>query len=145
MVSTLELLMQHESVKQAVATIVIVTTLHCAVQKILKRRKRVVQLDGWIKAARKEREVKVHIVLSRRKTTVLEEEAYPLYSAAKTRALIVTNKLDPAENVEMLAKRCRKYGRDESRVNAITEEFYEEVRSIVLHYSNLIQQKTEHF
>jgi Asp-tRNA(Asn)/Glu-tRNA(Gln) amidotransferase A subunit family amidase len=47
-------------------------------------------------------------------------------SAAETTQKIQTNRLDMCENVANLARRCRKYGRDENGCNAITEEMYDE-------------------
>ena len=123
--STLEFLVQNDSIQQA-ATLILLAIATWAIQRFARWRARVLELDGWIKVALKEREIKAHPVLSLRKTTEAEEEAYPLYSAEETRKLILTKNLDIKTNVEMLSKRCRKYGRNTKKANAITEEFYEE-------------------
>ena len=73
--SSLELLAQHESVQQAVATLVVLAAANWALRKFFTWRNRVAELDQWIKAALKERESKVHPVLGLRKTTEAEEEA----------------------------------------------------------------------
>jgi len=54
-----------------------------------------------------------------------------LYTAAETRNLIDSQKLNPSDNVLKLAKRCRKYGRDTSKVNAITHELYDQAYKTV--------------
>lgn len=51
-----------------------------------------------------------------------------LHSATETKLFIDAGKLDPAQNVVLLAKRCRIYGRNRSRANAVAEETYDEVR-----------------
>jgi len=85
------------------------------------------ELERWIQAARKERDLKSHPVLTQTTTTTCGKDDVPLlYSAHETRQRILSHQLDPQANVEMLAKRCRKYARDETKVNAITEEFYQE-------------------
>jgi len=52
-------------------------------------------------------------------------------TATETREAVVTGKVDPQENVVVLARRCRRYGRP---LNAVAEEFYAEatIRADVL-------------
>jgi Amidase len=125
-VSTLELLARNDYLRFWVATLATVAFFTWPIQKFLRWKKRREELDWWIKVARKERDNKVHPVLSLHKSTEQQEESYPLYSAHETRERILSNKLDMKDNVAMLAKRCRKYGRNEVGANAITEEFYDE-------------------
>lgn len=125
MVSTLELLARNDYLQKSALFLAIAFAIHWVFKKAVKKINRILELDGWIKAARKEREAKPHPVLTRRNTSDAELEAHPLYSADETRELILSNQLDPRLNIEMLAKRCRKYGR-EKVANAITEEWYED-------------------
>jgi hypothetical protein len=125
-VSTLELLASNGYLRFWVATLAIVAFFSWGIQRFFRLKKRREELDWWIKVARKERDNKIHPVLSLHKTTEQQEESYPLYSAHETRERFVNNKLDIKENVAMLAKRCRKYGRNEKGANAISEEFYDE-------------------
>jgi Amidase len=127
-VSTLELLVRNDNqyLRCWVSTLAVVVFFTWGLQKFVRLKKRREELDWWIKVARKERDNKVHPVLSLYKTTEQQEESYPLYSAHDTRELILNKKMDIKENVAMLAKRCRKYGRNENGANAITEEFYDE-------------------
>lgn len=118
-----EMIQQHGSTSIYVAALTLSWLL---LHKLYMRIQRVLELNRWIKAARKERETKAHPVLSLRNTSDDELESYPLHTATRTRELILSNELDIRENIEMLAKRCRKYGRNEKGVNAISEEFYQE-------------------
>jgi hypothetical protein len=76
--------------------------------------------DEWIRRARHERDSKEHRVLNESLSLSQEEK---LYSASETRDLVVKGKLDPRENVVLLAQRCRRYGRPR---NVIAEELYDE-------------------
>jgi Amidase len=82
------------------------------------------ELNQWIESARKERDAKVHLVLE---MDDISGDEIKLLSASKTRSLIAAGLLDPKKNVIHLAKRCRKYGRDEDAVNGVTEELYDDV------------------
>ena len=126
MVSTLELLARNDHLRTSILILAFAIALNWAFTNVYRKVCRILELNQWIRAARKERETKVHPCLSLRTTTDHELQSYPLYNAAETRELIISNKLDVRQNVEMLAKRCRRYGRDEKGANAITEEFYDE-------------------
>ena len=79
------------------------------------------KLNDWIRDARQERDSKEHSVLSQ------NGSALKLMSAEETRKLILEGKLDPKDNVIFLSKRCRDFAADKRGVNAIAEEFYDEV------------------
>lgn len=124
--STLELLARNDHVRSFILVLSSAIALNWLFTKVYRKANRILELNRWIKAARKERESKSHPVLTRRSTSDDELERYPLHNASQTRELILSGELDIRQNVEMLAKRCRKYGRDEMGANAITEEFYDE-------------------
>ena len=102
--------------------------------KKYNRWKRKKQLRGWVAETLHQRDTKVHKCLlssSNSKNDDHDDTRTNFYTAADTRTLIASGKLDPAENVLQLARRCRLYGRNcngdtDQGVNAITEEFYDE-------------------
>jgi len=98
---------------------------------------RIVELNGWIHLARKERDAKVHNVLTMNNI----DDDTKLLTASETRNLIISGELDPRMNVELLAKRCRKYGRAERGVNSVTEEFYDDAYAMA---STLAKNKSEY-
>jgi fatty acid amide hydrolase len=111
---------------------VVITTI--LFLKFQKRRARRAELDRWIHRSRHETRTKVQRCLELSSTNAAEEEeeeeSSSRLSAKEVRDRILSRKLDPAQHVVALAKRCRKYGRDESRSNAITEELYDDAYDI---------------
>lgn len=83
------------------------------------------QLRQWIVRARQERAQKQHKCLE--EEIVVEDSDGNILTAVETRDRVASGDLDPSIQVVTLSKRCRQYGRDEKRANAITEEFYDEV------------------
>jgi fatty acid amide hydrolase len=106
-------------------------------QKIQTRRRLYQQ---WIRRARDERDGKEHKVLDHKNDdddNDVMEEAAANRTAFETWNLVSRARLDPGTNVAVLASRCRKYARGDgeenadnkaagTKVNAITEEFYDE-------------------
>jgi len=90
--------------------------------KILETR---AQYDRWVQRARAERDAKEHTILTEKNT-----RSTPILTASETRDMILRGELNMRQNVVTLAKRCRKYGRNEDGTNAITEEFYDEAAAI---------------
>jgi len=85
------------------------------------------ELNTHVLQALRKRDTKEHNCLSYFQNN--EGAAEKIYSASETRRLIAMGRLDPAENLCKLARRCRKYGRNnasDTAINAITEEFYDE-------------------
>jgi Asp-tRNA(Asn)/Glu-tRNA(Gln) amidotransferase A subunit family amidase len=103
--------------------VVLAVTILLAFRK-KEKEDRQLELRKWIVRARRERAEKQHFCLE--KATDLKENDVELLTATETRDLIASGDLDPSDHVVRLAKRCRQYGRDERRANAITEEFYDE-------------------
>lgn len=108
----------------AVSLVVIAVSLVLASAKQQKE-KRQAELRNLILKARRERAEKQHYCLEE---IVLEDndDDYKVLTASETRSQVVSGKLDPSIHVVRLARRCREYGRDERRANAITEELYDE-------------------
>ena len=106
-----------------------------SMKKVRHRWQRRSELDEWIQLARKQRDHKVHNVLMIKDENDIEDVSKNrLLTAADTRLLIASGKLDPKKNVEQLAKRCRKYGGAVDGINAVTEEFYDEVSFLLVRY-----------
>jgi fatty acid amide hydrolase len=110
-------------------TVVTATALWWNTRQKLQARRRLYK--EWIRRARDERDAKEHKVPADR--TVHSDdykEAAANRTAAETRNLVARKRLDPGENVAVLAARCRKYARGGENgaagTNAITEEFYHE-------------------
>jgi fatty acid amide hydrolase len=103
----------------SVALVAITTIL---LRSKLKKDARTAELSKGIAKALQEREAKIHKCLE----IAAEENGLRTLTAVETRDQIASGKLDPSMYVVWLAKRCRRYGRDEKRVNAITEELYDE-------------------
>jgi len=99
--------------------------------KLNAKRKRRAQLAAWVENALLQRKRKHHSCLDNdyAEDNGIREETF--YTARETRNLILTGKLNAAENLVRLARRCRRYGRADS-VNAITEEFYDEGYQVAL-------------
>jgi hypothetical protein len=79
------------------------------------------ELKSWIQIVRQERDTKIHNVLKQH----TENENGSWRTAAETRQAILQGKLSASDNVAVLARRCRRHGRD-GPVNAITEEVYDQ-------------------
>jgi Asp-tRNA(Asn)/Glu-tRNA(Gln) amidotransferase A subunit family amidase len=91
------------------------------VDVVQRKRERVRELDSWIAEARKERDDKQFQVLN-----MTEPTDIPILSATETTQQIQDNQLNMVDNLVLLAHRCRKYGRAEDKVNAVTQELYDE-------------------
>ena len=99
----------------------------------VRRQERIQELNRWIQRARMARDQKqfqaLLLTMSMSNESIEKEDnngSKILPSATETTQLIRTRKLDMEENIIALAQRCRKYGRKEDGVNAITEELYDE-------------------
>ena len=90
--------------------------------------KRKEELASWVKAAVQKRDEKQHVCLDESKQP--EDENITFYSAKETQRLVSAGKISAMENLKILAARCHRLGRNNANdtgVNAITEEFYDEV------------------
>ena len=93
-----------------------------------QRLSRWLELEQWIQLTLKQRDAKVHRVLSLNYNACEgDDDQQPLLTASETRLQIASGQLDTRNNIEQLAKRCRKYGRAIDGINAVTEEYYDEV------------------
>lgn len=108
----------------ATALVVLFVTIILAYRK-KEKEARQRELRLWIVRARQERTEKQHVCLEQE--IVVEDDGKEILTAVETRDRVVSGDLDPSTHVIRLAKRCRRYGRDEKRANAITEELYDEV------------------
>jgi Asp-tRNA(Asn)/Glu-tRNA(Gln) amidotransferase A subunit family amidase len=98
---------------------------------IQRKRDRVHELDSWIAQARKERDDKQFHILSK--------ESPPSnmnLSATETTQKIQANQLNMVDNLILLAHRCRRYGRDQDKVNAVTQELYDEAHEQAMTLQN---------
>ena len=93
---------------------------------VQRKRARVRELDSWIAQARKERDDKQFQVLKDKNNDMETVSDMPILSATETRQQIQANKLNMVNNLVLLANRCRRYGRDQDKVNAVTQELYDE-------------------
>jgi len=109
------------------------------VNKGRQRLSRWLELEQWIQLTLKQRDAKVHRVLSLNCNAYQEgDDQQPLLTASETRLQIASGQLDTRNNVEQLAKRCRKHGRAIDGVNAVTEEHYDEVSCLLTGVSSAI-------
>ena len=83
------------------------------------------KLTDYIRKARQEKDEKEHQCLQEPEPDQNQE----ILTASETRQRILAGTLDPAENVKFLAHRCKDFNWEKKGVNAIAEEFYDEVRT----------------
>lgn len=103
-----------------------------------KRTERKRVLDSWVKAAVQKRDLKQHSCLGdgTLEESKQDEHTATFYSAKDTQSLVSVGKISAADNLKLLAARCHRLGRNNSSdtgINAITEEFYDEVRDCIVH------------
>mmetsp|Transcript_10451 Transcript_10451/g.19049 ORF Transcript_10451/g.19049 Transcript_10451/m.19049 type:complete len:572 (+) Transcript_10451:335-2050(+) len=88
------------------------------------------ELSKWAKAAVTKRDEKEHSCLLLHDENADGDSVASSKSAVETQQLVASGKLNAADHLVQLAKRCRKYGRSDGGVNAITEEFYDEAYEV---------------
>ena len=106
--------------------------------RVIAKRKRKAELASWVSNALSKRDTKNHSCLTSHKISSVkigdDGIGNIFHSAAETRRMIVSGELNAATNLVKLAIRCRRYGRNnihDTGINAITEEFYDEVKTLV--------------
>jgi hypothetical protein len=104
----------------------VLVVVFCWIADVVQRkRERVHELDSWIAQARKERDDKQFQVLKQQQPS--DNSSIPIFwSATETTQQIQANQLNMIDNLVLLAHRCRKYGRVQEQVNAVTQELYDE-------------------
>lgn len=109
------------------AVVIVLAYIGWKWQQVYQRRQ---ELYWHIHKARQERQEKTFWTLENTTTTTTKskEEVLSL-SAVELAQQIRSGKLDALEVVTLFSKQCRQYGRPEERVNAITEELYDEAYS----------------
>lgn len=96
------------------------------VQKLYRKYETRRKLRVMAEDAVQRRDEKMHKVLG----IVSKTKSIDFYSAFETREGVFRGDISAVDNLIYLAKRCVLYGRkDGGAVNAITEEFYDEVRT----------------
>ena len=108
-----------------VISLLMVTITASLIRSKQKKEARRADLKQLVARTLEERDAMQHACLE--EVAVEEDDDIRNMTASNIRDLVADGKLDPSIHVVRLAKRCRRFGRDEARANAITEEFYDEV------------------
>ena len=108
------------AVRLLIMAAVLVATM--MMRKLRKTWLRQLELNDWIALAHKQRDNKMHQVLSL--TTVAMNRQ--LWTASETSDLIRAGKSSATDNIAYLSRQCRTYGRADKGINGITEEFYDD-------------------
>lgn len=95
---------------------------------VQRQRDRVRELDSWIAQALKERDDKQFQVFKEMRNVEAFSDM-PLLSATETTQQMQANQLNMVDNLILLAHRCRRYGRVQDKVNAVTQELYDEAHT----------------